>query len=314
MEASTPGLEISSYIHQHAPVLFFSLDKKGIILSVNCFTARVLGEHMVGKNFQDAVLDFHQTFQLNHISHSDTAHLLTIDTQNGSSQTYHFHFYTSGNDILAFGHLDVDEIESLSTELLTVNQELNNLTRLLNTKNRELTKANKIITELTKIDPLTQLANRRHFNDRIEEMISLAERKLQPLSLIMTDIDTFKNVNDRFGHDAGDLVLQGYAELMKKNTRKEDLVARFGGEEFILLLPSTDINEAYQFSERIRTGLSQKDLLGNGHIVTASYGVSQLIKDEGSIPFIKRADVALYRAKKSGRNQTIIAEHLRQPW
>ncbi len=262
---------------------------------------------MVGKNFQDTVLDFHQTFQLSDISHSDTGHLLTINQENGSSQTYHFHFYTSGSDILAFGHVDVDEIESLSTELLAVNQELNNLTRLLNTKNRALTKANETITELTKIDPLTQLANRRHFNKRIEEMISLAERKSQPLSLIMTDIDKFKNVNDSFGHDAGDRVLQGYAELMKKNSRREDLVARFGGEEFILLLPLTDINEAYQLSERIRIGLSQKNLLGNGHIVTASYGVSQLIKNEGSILFIKRADMALYRAKKSGRNQTIIA-------
>lgn len=309
MEASTHYLEFLNYVDQHAPVLFLFLDKKGNIQKVNRFTARLLGEHVVGKNFQDILLDFHQTFHLDNIIHSDTVHLLTIDTQTGSSQTYHFHFYTSGSDILAFGHLDINEIESLSTELLTANQELNNLTRLLNTKNRELTKANKIITELTKIDPLTQLANRRHFNDRIEEMISLAERKSQPLSLIMTDIDKFKNVNDTFGHEAGDRVLQGYAELMKKNTRKEDLVVRFGGEEFILLLPLTDITEAYQFSERIRMGLSQKDLLGNGHVVTASYGVSQLLKNEGRIPFIKRADMALYRAKKSGRNQTIIAEN-----
>jgi diguanylate cyclase (GGDEF)-like protein len=309
METDTHYLEILNYVDQHAPVIFLFLDKKAIIRRVNRFAAKLLGEDIIGKNFQDKLIDFHQTFQLSNMTHSDTVHLLTIGTQTGSPQTYHFRFYTSGDDILAFGHLDVDEIESLSNELVTVNQELNNLTRLVNKKNRDLIKANEIITELTKIDPLTQLANRRYFNDRIEEMISLAERKSQPLSLIMTDIDKFKNVNDSFGHDAGDLVLQGYAGLMKKNTRLEDLVARFGGEEFILLLPLTDMNEAYQFSERIRIELSRADLLGNGHMVTASYGVSQLIKNEASVRFIKRADMALFQAKKSGRNQTIIAEN-----
>lgn len=204
--------------------------------------------------------------------------------------------------------MDVNEIELLSTELFTVNQELNNLTRQLSLKNRELTRANETITKLSRIDPLTQLANRRYFYERIEEMISLANRKTQPLSLIMTDIDKFKNINDNFGHDAGDIVLKNYADLMKSNTRIEDMVTRFGGEEFIILLPLTDVSQAYEFSERIRKAFSLKDFLNNGHHVTASYGISQLKRDEGSSALIKRADMALYKAKNSGRNRTVIAD------
>lgn len=300
---------IFSYVDQHAPIIFLLLDKKGMIHRANHFAAKLLGEKVIGKAFQDIILDFKNIFQLNKVMRcTDTTHLLSIRTQKDVTQTYHFHFFTSQTHILAFGGLDVDEIESLSTELLTVNQELNTLTRQLNTKNKALTRANETITELTRTDPLTQLANRRYFNERIEQMMSLATRKSQPLSLIMTDIDKFKAVNDTFGHDSGDRVLQGYADLMKSSTRTEDMVARFGGEEFIILLPLTDIVAAYALSERIRNALSMTDLLGNGHFITASYGVSQLIKNEGSTRFIKRADMALYAAKKSGRNRTVIAD------
>jgi diguanylate cyclase (GGDEF)-like protein len=294
-------------VHQ-APMLFLTLNQHGIIQQINRFGSRVLGPDTEGKPFQDILKDFHHTFCLDHITpSSDTVHLLDFVTQKGNLQTYHCLFYTSEDQVLVFGHLDVDEIESLSSELLAINQELNNLTRELNKKNRELVRANEKILALSRTDPLTGLANRGYFSERIDQMISLAVRKDRPLSLIMTDIDQFKTINDTYGHDAGDRVLQGFADLMKTSTRTEDMVARFGGEEFIILLPLTDIREAHAYAERIRLALSQKDLLQNGYPIYASFGVSQLQPDEDSAGFIKRADTALYRAKTSGRNRTVTA-------
>lgn len=300
--------EILRYLDLKANLLFMVLDRHGTICRINRFAEDVVGEKLIGKNIGKAIVDYGRRFDLSMAAQDpETAHLLNFNTMEGTTQTYHFHFYPSGDEILAFGHLDVAEIESLSQELVSANQELNNLMRQLNMKNLELKRANEKITELTRTDPLTQLANRRYFDERIDEMVSLANRKSQPLSLIMTDIDKFKRVNDTFGHDAGDRVLVGYAQLMKKTTRAEDLVARFGGEEFIILLPLTDIHQARSLAERIRTEIARQDLLENGHLVTSSFGVSQLAEDETIERFIKRADGALYKAKESGRNRTVLA-------
>ena len=290
------------------PFCFLRLNGKGIIRQINAFAMDRIGNQAVGQPFQRILVDFYNTFDLNaSLSDPDTVHQLTVETKSNCSQTYQFHFYPSEDNILAFGHQDVSEIEFMSTELMATIQELNNLTRQLNIKNRDLKRANEKIEAISRTDPLTQLANRRYFNERIGELISLAHRKSQPLSLIMTDIDKFKAVNDTYGHDVGDRVLQGYAALMKETTRSEDMVARFGGEEFIILLELTDIHQARSFAERIRIALAQTDLMGNGHFITASYGVSEYIKDEGRDNFIKRADTALYEAKSSGRNRTVIA-------
>ncbi len=308
MMSNTGRQPVLHYLVYQAPVLFLVLDRQGIIQQINRFVSRLLGPDIVGKPFDDILIDFHHAFRLDHAAaSSDTIHLLDFDMLSGNAQTYHCLFYSFDDQILVFGHLDLDEIEALSSDLLAVNQELNNLTRELNRKNRELGRANEKIKALSRTDYLTSLANRGYFSERIEQMISLAVRKSRPLSLIMTDIDQFKTINDTYGHDAGDRVLQGFADLMKTSTRTEDLVARFGGEEFIILLPLTDICEAHAYAERIRQALPEKDLLQNGHPIFASFGVSQLLPDETSAGLIKRADTALYRAKNSGRNRTMTA-------
>jgi len=307
MKTMAQQIDFNTYLLKKAPILFLRLDGKGIICQMNAFALVSIGKQALGRPFKTILVDFYNSFDLNAtLSDSDTVHPLTVETIKNCSQTYQFDFYPSENHTLVFGHLDVSEIESMSSELVSTNQELNNLTRELNIKNRDLKRANEKIEAISRTDPLTQLANRRYFNERIAELISLAHRKSQPLSLIMTDIDKFKVVNDTYGHDVGDRVLQGYAALMKEATRSEDMVARFGGEEFIILLELTDIHQARSFAERIRIDLSQADLMGNGHFITASYGVSQYIKDEGRDNFIKRADTALYEAKSSGRNRTVI--------
>lgn len=299
---------IVKYLNEQAHVFFLVLTKNGAIEEANLFTKNILGPELMTQRFQEIIVDFRQDFDLSSITkETECSKQLTVRTKNGQPQTYQFCFQQLDDNFIVFGHINIEEIEVLSNELIIANRELNNLTRQLNVTNRALKLANEKVLELSRIDPLTQLANRRYFDEIISKMVSLAKRKNQTLSLIMTDIDHFKAVNDNFGHDAGDHVLKGYAAIMKESSRKEDFITRFGGEEFTLLLPVTDSQQAYILAERIRLKLSKKDILGNKYSVTASFGISQLRKEEAIEDFIKRADEALYKAKNEGRNKTIIS-------
>lgn len=289
-------------------MLYLELDPDGNIRRLNRFAEALLGVDALGEPLPDKLFDANRAFRLDEAiaGGADEARLLNFQTRNGV-QTFQCHFYSLPDGVIVFGHMDIGEIEALSRELVAANQELNNLMRELNAKNRELSSANARILELTRTDPLTGLANRRYFDERIRQAVSLAQRQAQPLTVVMTDIDHFKSVNDRFGHDVGDRVLKGYARLMTEMTRTEDLVARLGGEEFILMLPVTGGRQAREVTERIRVALPQRDLAGNGHRVTASFGISQLLLGESIAELIKRADTALYQAKHGGRNRTMVS-------
>lgn len=307
MELLIQSTEFMTYIETQAPILFFRLDRQGRIREMNRFAQRRMAAS-AGQHFKNIIVNFHNAFDLDAVCRNpETAHPFTLKSDTGNSQTYQFHFYPGGEEILVFGHVDFDEIKAISTEMVSLNQELNNLTRKLQLKNRELKRANATIEAISRTDPLTELANRRSFNERIDEMVSMADRKELPLCLIMTDIDKFKRVNDTWGHDMGDQVLKGFARLMKETTRPEDLVARFGGEEFIILLEMTETRQAFTLAERIRTALEGRDLMENGETITASFGISQYLVGEGRDRFIKRTDQALYQAKTTGRNRSVIS-------
>ncbi|HEB55615.1 MAG TPA: diguanylate cyclase [Gammaproteobacteria bacterium] len=163
---------------------------------------------------------------------------------------------------------------------------------------------------LSMTDELTNLFNRREFMVHLEQDLLRSRRSNKPFSLIMADIDNFKNVNDSYGHTTGDMVLSELAQIFMSVTRDIDIVARYGGEEFIFLLPGIPDDVAFQVAERIRKSIEQLPL----HIdkqksfhVSISMGISCFPKsgqDENSL--IKNADKALYVAKNNGRNQTIV--------
>lgn len=203
-----------------------------------------------------------------------------------------------------------ERIESTDTDALNgmslLNNELATMTRELGRKNRELEEANRRITELTKTDHLTGLANRRYFQERFREAMSLAVRKKNPLSLIMADLDFFKTVNDTYGHDSGDLVLKECAAVIRGECRQEDLAVRFGGEEFLVMLPQTTAEQAGVPAERIRERMEQLDILGDQYSITTSIGIAELEPSDTEDTLIKRADEALYRAKKEGRNRVVV--------
>jgi diguanylate cyclase (GGDEF)-like protein len=157
-------------------------------------------------------------------------------------------------------------------------------------------------------DLLTGIANRRIFLESLGGAISFAQRHQTPLSIIMADLDDFKSVNDTFGHNAGDQVLQAFATLLMENSRQEDLAARFGGEEFIMMLPGTGAEEAAVLGERFRRDWKEMTFPGFSIRVTASFGVATYQPGDTVDGFIERADQALYDAKMMGKNQVVVGE------
>jgi diguanylate cyclase (GGDEF)-like protein len=163
------------------------------------------------------------------------------------------------------------------------------------------------IHTLATTDALTGVSNRHQLFARGETELPLALRHGRPLSGLMLDIDSFKAVNDLYGHDVGDQVLRSVAELLSSNSRREDIVARYGGEAFIVVLPETDPEAAgTHMAERIRASLEQTVIqTTHGPLrVTASIGIAPVTPNTSSLlEVIQRADQALYAAKHSGRNR-----------
>lgn len=154
---------------------------------------------------------------------------------------------------------------------------------------------------LSVTDCLTDSYNRRYFTQKLEEEIERARRNGNTFSLIMLDIDHFKSINDRFGHNAGDLVLKNIVELIKNRIRKIDILARWGGEEFVILLLDTTIKNAVRLAEELRESLSRMDIPGVGR-VTASFGVSTYCSGDTADTLVNKADKMMYEAKAAGRN------------
>jgi diguanylate cyclase (GGDEF)-like protein len=157
-------------------------------------------------------------------------------------------------------------------------------------------------------DSLTGLINRRRMSDRLQQEISRARIEQQPLSVILLDIDEFKSINDRYGHNRGDEVIKRVGDVLLLCVRDKDLVARWGGEEFLILLPSTTIAAAHELSERLRRQVaitvSCDDL--RTRAVTITIGVAQWHPGESLEETIHRADQALYLGKNAGRNRVVV--------
>jgi diguanylate cyclase (GGDEF)-like protein/PAS domain S-box-containing protein len=183
----------------------------------------------------------------------------------------------------------------------------------LSQRKLELEQANDSLTQLASRDPLTGLLNRRALRERMAQEIAAATERGTPLAFVMFDLEHFNDYNDAFGHLQGDIALREVAQSLKQSTRAVDIIGRFGGEEFLLLLPETDAVEAVQIAERTRANVAELSLL---HPLTVSAGVhvfhpevaaadGAALPSEGpaeTVP-LAQADIALYRAKHRGRNR-----------
>lgn len=162
------------------------------------------------------------------------------------------------------------------------------------------------------VDPLTSLNNRRWLDRNLNNEIADAQAQQRELCLVMTDIDHFKRINDSFGHQVGDDVLQRFASLLSKNIKGRDSAVRYGGEEFAIVLPQTKLEGARQLAEQVRSELEAKKwvMAKSGQQIgkiTASFGVSEVRNGENPADLIGRADANLYEAKRTGRNKIVSA-------
>ena len=182
---------------------------------------------------------------------------------------------------------------------------------------KKLLESNRKLEEMSNTDPLTALRNRRFFERAWPTMFEHAKRYDRPLSVAMVDVDHFKAINDRHGHAAGDAVLKAVARTLAQTTRKSDLVARMGGEEFAVVLPETALFESLQFAEKIRTAIATCCIEFEGKLinVTASIGIANVphSKFDSAHSMLEAADLALYRAKGNGRNRVEMERRERHP-
>lgn len=191
----------------------------------------------------------------------------------------------------------------ITEEKEAINLELKLTQQALLEKHEKLVKLNEELEVLSHTDTLTQLHNRRYYEGVLANQVALFNRHQIPFCLVILDIDFFKSINDRFGHENGDLVLTQVSAQLQTHQREVDTVARIGGEEFALILPNTTLASAIEVANRHRTGIEQMQLSVGA--VTASFGVAEIQAGFDCTMLYSQADQALYRAKQNGRNRVM---------
>lgn len=226
------------------------------------------------------------------------------------------------------GNLDVEEIHvgnrkdeigqlslafnqmhgTIKKQIQQLNSHREDLEREVRERTQELEEANRKLDLISRTDELTQLPNRRDMQKTIEKEVTRTERSHKPFSIIFFDIDHFKNVNDTYGHAAGDLILKSVASTIRSLLRKYDVLARFGGEEFLTLLPETPLEDGIVVAERFRKQIEESSVRFGGQEikVTITLGVALYDSRLGADRSIQLADKALYEGKESGRNKVIV--------
>ena len=173
--------------------------------------------------------------------------------------------------------------------------------------NAKLERDKELLQELSSTDRLTKLYNRAKLEELFEYEIRQSQRYKTPLSVIMVDLDHFKKVNDTYGHHVGDMVLQNMAEILSKTSRASDVVARWGGEEFLILAPKTNLDQAFQLAEKVRVAIEGYNFDQVGQ-KTGSFGVACYREMETLSALLQRADIAMYQAKNGGRNRVVVED------
>ncbi len=206
----------------------------------------------------------------------------------------------------------IETLKSRNEALANLNKAFKALTVTLKNKNAALENLNQAFQVLAIRDQLTALFNRRYFDDAISSEVARASRYGRALSIIFLDVDHFKQYNDQFGHQHGDVVLKRIATIIKSSIREIDIPTRYGGEEFLVILPETAKNEAYGIADKIRRGVAEGTAdLSRGNPagkVTVSAGVASLGEDGTTVQqLIAKADEAVYTAKREGRNAVRLA-------
>ncbi len=300
---NTQSKLIFEYLENKSHIAIILIDREGNILDCNKGLLNALGlkEKPITKNISSLLSSALQEIKSEKNSDFSPCILTFVTAENIFINLSGYICPLQNNFALFLEHHRITYSELLD-KMSKLNNELAIYTREVDKKNRELIRANETIKRIMNTDPLTKLLNRRAFTEHLKRAISFSKRHRLPLSIIMADLDNFKAINDTYGHAAGDRVLKAFARIFKKNSRTEDIICRFGGEEFIILLPNTNISSAMSFAERLRSKFEKTKIRGIPVDITASFGLSELTILDNEESFIKRAEDALYEAKKTGKN------------
>ena len=295
--------EIEGFLKVNLDMLCIA-DTDGNFLRVNKKFEHVLGykiDELEGKSFLSLVHEDDIPSTLDAIK--DLKEQKTIlgfinrfRCKDGKYRYFEWYAQANGKYIYASAR-DITEKRKIEMQLRKMNEDLIKLTR-------KLKKKNEVLETFAGIDELTGMYNRHFLNIRIEEEMASSDRYSEPLSMFILDLDHFKHVNDTWGHPVGDAVLKNTAGITRNIIRTSDVLGRLGGEEFIVLMPQTNLNGALIAAEKIREALDKNrhSIVGK---VTASFGVAERKKNESFNSWYKRADEALYQAKEGGRNRVV---------
>ncbi|XBJ49451.1 diguanylate cyclase [Shewanella sp. H8] len=198
-----------------------------------------------------------------------------------------------------------DSLQKIHSHTTHLEQMVNHRTEEVTAKNLLLSQQNDKLEELASKDPLTRLYNRRAFSTLVDKEISRAKRHDLSLTLVILDIDHFKRINDMFGHNVGDDILCHFAHELSANMRKENLICRWGGEEFVILIPEATSDSVFKYIDQMRNKISLMNFAPVDRL-TFSAGMATLGADESFKEWFQRADRALYTAKGSGRNCIVV--------
>jgi len=198
-----------------------------------------------------------------------------------------------------------DEVGLLAETFNRMSSDLADAHDALKRSNAQITEQASQLAELSRRDELTQIPNRRAFDEQAEHIFSQSKRYGHPVTVALADIDHFKSINDRFSHAAGDAVLRVIAEVIRANIRQSDIVARYGGEEFAIVFPETPIDEGVRLAERVLELIRTRDWspINAGLSVSISMGLCENASLPSIEEMMKAADAKLYQAKRAGRDR-----------
>lgn len=311
---SSELISLSQSLAHFSAVVLLRVNDDGLLVDVNRGGQVLL--RLAGKDPDQApdVRDFfvHPGFDELSAVHAQTGHSVFEGVINLGDATSHCRsllgrVYRLERELLVVAEYNVEDMELLNANVIDLNEQLGATQRDLARSNRKLRDSEARLTGLSLSDPLTGVANRRSLTVFLDHEVERFRRYQEPLSVIMTDIDFFKQINDDFGHGWGDKLLVAFAALLRDQLRTVDHVARFGGEEFVLVLPHTTLQEALAKTEILRAAVQALCVDGLPRGVTASFGVAQIEAADDAHRLLKRVDEAVYVSKRNGRNRITAA-------
>jgi diguanylate cyclase (GGDEF)-like protein len=303
----------SSELEPMLAIAAAALDEDGTLLEANAGFLRLIGTHglrHIGARISQFFIqpDF-ATLKRVEADPPGQAHrgLMTIGDRLGRLRSLHGRVWRVDHRLHVLAEHDITELEQLYDTVLALNHDYANAQLELAQINLKLQQREAQIVAASLTDPLTGVGNRRRLEQALAMEVSRADRSGGSLCAFMADLDHFKRVNDTHGHEAGDKVLASFGDVLRRRTRATDIVARFGGEEFVVLMPATFLDVAMAIAERIRAAISDLRIEPLPDPITASFGVAERPAGEPGEGLLRRADVALYEAKRLGRNRVIAA-------